>query len=134
MMRPPLSVVALGAASGLLAAAVVAWLLPVSLGSSALLVIGHETVAGLLPVLHGQRYLLAALAGVGAVLGVVSWWGVPPVPGAGLLVGLGVTVEVAVLVAVVPVAAVVLGLLTLNFAVWVLLVRVVLVVLRMVAS
>jgi hypothetical protein len=131
--RSPLSVVALASAGGLLLTALVAWLLPVSLASSGFVLFGGQTLADLVPVLHGHRLLLLALGLVGGAVGLASLWGVPPYPGAGVLLHLGLVAEVATLIVTAPVAVLVLALLALNLATWLLLVRVGLAVLRMVA-
>ena len=132
--RSPISLVALVSAAGLLVTAMVAWLLPVPLASSGFVLIGQDTLTELVPVLRDHRLLLLVAALVGAALGGVSLWGVPPYPGAGFLLGAGVATESGVLLAVVPVALVVLGLLALNVIAWALLVRVGLAALRLAAS
>jgi hypothetical protein len=109
-----------GCAAALALVTLAAWLVPLSVLDSGLLLIGRRTLADLLPLLYGHRVVLLLVVvvavAVAAACHLLLWSSVRP--GGGGLV-LCVAAELVILVVTLPLAGIVLGLLLLNAAVWV---------------
>lgn len=129
--RPQLPRVALWAAAGLLLVALVAWLVPPSLAGSGFVVFGRHTLQGLVGALGAERITLLGLAVIGAGIAALDYVYLPYVAGLGFASALVVGVEVIVLVVTAPMALFALGLLALNLAAWLVVIRLGLSLLRL---